>query len=151
MQNFVNWVGGFLTVVGFLSDNYQVLGFGLLLLGGWYGFKLFLGGSKMAVNAASNAVSTHFSNAKEEKKWRIELQRKIDEERALMQVRNESTIQLIEANTRALIEQAKAGEEVRLQLLENYHKLDQLGDSSFNKLKNEIKGLKNMKDEDFTF
>ena len=151
MQNFVNWVGGFFLIGGFLSNNHEVLGVGILMLGGWYGAKLFLGGSKMAANAASNAVSTHFRNAREEKEWKIQLRRKIEEERALMQVRNESTIQLIEANTRALIEQAKKGDEVRLQLLENYHKLDQLGDSSFNKLKNEIRGLKNMKDEDFTF
>lgn len=151
MQNLVNWVGGFLTVVGFLSDNYQVLGFGLLLLGGWYGFKLFLGGSKMAVNAASNAVSTRVRDAREEKEWKKNLAREIERERELGRVRNESTIQLMEANTRALIEQAKAGKEVQRELLESYHKLDQLGDSSFNKLKNEIKGLKIMKDEDFSF
>lgn len=151
MQKFVNWVGGFLTVVGFLSDNYQALGFGLLLLGGWYGFKLFLGGSKMAVNATSNAISTRVRDAREEKEWKKNLAREIERERELGRVRNESTIQLMEANTRALIEQAKAGKEVQRELLESYHKLDQLGDSSFNKLKNEIKGLKIMKDEDFTF
>lgn len=151
MQKFVNWVGGFLTVVGFLSDNYQALGFGLLLLGGWYGFKLFLGGSKMAVNATSNAISTRVRDAREEKEWKKNLEREIERERELGRVRNESTIQLMEANTRALIEQAKAGKEVQRELLESYHKLDQLGDSSFNKLKNEIKGLKIMKDEDFTF
>lgn len=151
MQKFVNWVGGFLTVVGFLGDNYQALGFGLLLLGGWYGFKLFLGGSKMAVNATSNAISTRVRDAREEKEWKKNLAREIERERELGRVRNESTIQLMEANTRALIEQAKAGKEVQRELLESYHKLDQLGDSSFNKLKNEIKGLKIMKDEDFTF
>lgn len=150
MQKFVNWVGGFFLIGGFLSNNHEVLGVGILMLGGWYGAKLFLGGSKMAASVTSNAISTRIRDAREEKEWKKNLAREIERERALGQVRNESTIQLIEANTRALIEQAKAGQQVQNELLANYHKLDQLGDSSFNKLKNEIKGLKIMKGEDFT-
>jgi hypothetical protein len=151
MQNFVNWVGGLFLIFGITNENKALLGFGVLILGGWYGAKLFLGGSKMVANATSNAISTRIRDAREEKEWKKNLAREIERERALGRVRNESTIQLIEANTRALIEQAKAGQEVQQELLENYHKLDALGDSSFNKLKNEIKGLKIMKGEDFTF
>lgn len=136
--------------LGLLGDNQQFIGIGAVALIGWYGFKMLWGGTKMAASATSNAVSTRIRDAKEEKEWKKNLAREIERERALGRVRNESTIQLIEANTRALIEHARAGQQVQQELLANYHKLDQLGDASFSNLKNEIKGLQIMKGEDFT-
>jgi F0F1-type ATP synthase membrane subunit b/b' len=151
MQWWVNAICAVLIGIGFFGENHQLAGMGVAGLIIWYGAKLFWGGTKMASRATSNAISTRVRDAREEKEWKRNLEREIERERELGRVRNESTIQLIEANTRALIDQAKAGKEVQRELLENYHKLDVLGDSSFNKLKSEIKGLKIMKDEDFTF
>lgn len=150
MQKFITWAGVIAIVLGLIGKNDALIGLGAIALIGWYGFKIIWGGTKMAASATSNAVSTRIRDAREEKEWRKNLAREIERERALGQVRNESTIQLIEANTRALIEQARAGQQVQQELLTNYHKLDQLGDASFNKLKNEIKGLQIMKGEDFS-
>ncbi len=150
MQKWITWMGFIFIGLGFVGDNPMFIGIGIVSLVGWYGSKILWGGTKMAASATSNAVSTRIRDAREEKEWRKNLAREIERERALGQVRNESTIQLIEANTRALIEQARAGQQVQQELLANYHKLDQLGDASFSKLKNEIKGLQIMKGEDFT-
>ena len=151
MQKIIIWVGALSVGLGLLSNNNELTGFGALALILWFGGKLIFGGVKFGAQATSNAISTRVRDAREEKEWKRNLEREIERERALGRVRNESTIQLIEANTRALIEQAKAGQQVQHELLANYHKLDQLGDNSFNKIKNEIKGLKIMKDEDFSF
>lgn len=150
MQKLVIYFGCGALVLGLLAENYELAGMGILALVVWFGLKLLLGGAKMGAKATSNAVATRVRDAREEREWKRNLAREIERERALMQVRNESSIQLIEANTRALIERARAGQQVQQELLAGYHKLDQLGDASFNKLKNEIRGLKIMQGEDFT-
>jgi uncharacterized protein YlxW (UPF0749 family) len=111
------------------------------------GFLLLFGG--MILNAMKSKVSSSLAERADEKEFQKQLRRKAQEEEILGKARNKAHIELLESQTKALISQQKAGQDMQKELIQKYHELTGLGDSSYEYLKKEIRNMPSMKNVDF--
>lgn len=133
---FCCFVIGVLALYGAPSDNPNLPFLYFLTV---VSFIVFSG--KFFLNLVKQKISSLIAERKEEKEFQKQLRRKAQEEEALGRARNKAHIELIGAQTRALIEQMKAGEQVQNQLLSKYHEINAMGDNTFNDMKKEIEKM----------
>lgn len=78
---------------------------------------------------------------KEEKEFQKQLRRQAQTKEILGKAENKAHIELVNAQTQALIKQMKAGAQVQSELKEKYKEITALGDTTFNDMKKEIEKM----------
>ncbi len=118
-MKFLFIAGGICTVFGVLSKDTTLCGIGLLMLAAFAGIKFL----KWGAHTTSSAVSTALSDRRDEKNFQTNLRRKVQEERELAAVRNESTIQLLCAQVELIAKHKQEGANVEREIYDMRKKL----------------------------
>lgn len=85
--------------------------------------------------------SKKLEEIKEEKEFQKQLRRQAQTKEVLGKAENKAHIELVNAQTQALIKQMKAGVQVQNELKEKYKEITALGDTTFNDMKKEIEKM----------
>lgn len=85
--------------------------------------------------------SKKLEERKEEKEFQKQLRRQAQTKEILGKAENKAHIELVNAQTQALIGQMKAGAQVQSELKEKYKEITALGDTTFNDMKKEIEKM----------
>jgi flagellar biosynthesis component FlhA len=112
-------IAAFFILVGLGNKETTFVVLGIFMILGLVGWKL----TKWGARTTSNAVSTALSDRREEKTFQTNLRRRVQEERELAAVRNESMLTLYRGQVELIAQHKREGANVEREIYEMRTKL----------------------------